>query len=519
MARATDFIRDLQTAAVRDNHADWGYWGDDPRKYLGWTSHSNRLIPVYTFGCTLQGFVGADSLYRDALRVERLYGRVPAGAVDAQANYCDQTDLYLLQRRLVAAGKKYVILFVFDGMDWQTTQAAAVYASGQVGYVEGRGTGLAFLDYRGTETDYGYCVVSPHNDGTKTDVDAQAVRNPGGQDPGGYDPHLGGFFPWSAASDPLYLIGRSRLRPDVYPDSAATATSLCAGIKTFNNAVNVDPQGAQVPTLAHELQAQGRAIGVVTSVPISHATPAAAYAHNVSRDDYQDLTRDLLGLPSVAHRTEPLPGVDVLLGAGWGETSPGDQAQGANYVSGNRYLTDEDLRQIDVEHGGRYVVAQRTAGASGSELLAAAAEAAVQRDARLFGFFGVRLGHLPFRTADGGFDPTVGVYRLAEVYQPADLTENPTLADLTRAALRVLETDPEGFWLMVEPGDVDWANHDDNLDNSIGAVLSGDAAFAAAVEWVAQRDAWAETAIIVTADHGHYFHLADPSALLGPAAE
>ena len=73
--------------------------------------------------------------------------------------------------------------------------------------------------------------------------------------------------------------------------------------------------GRQARTVSHELQAKGFAIGVVTSVPISHATPACTYAHNVSRDDFQDLTRDLLGLPSIAHRSQPLPGVDVLLGS------------------------------------------------------------------------------------------------------------------------------------------------------------------------------------------------------------
>ncbi len=72
-------------------------------------------------------------------------------------------------------------------------------------------------------------------------------------------------------------------------------------------------------SIGRQLQEQGYAVGVVTSVPISHATPAAAYASNVHRDDYQDLTRDLIGVPSVYH-PGGLSGVDVLLGGGWGET-------------------------------------------------------------------------------------------------------------------------------------------------------------------------------------------------------
>lgn len=96
------------------------------------------------------------------------------------------------------------------------------------------------------------------------------------------------------------------------------------------------------------------------SVPISHATPAASYAHNVSRDDYQDLTRDMLGLPSIAHPQTPLPGLDVVIGGGYGNTGDakrGNASQGDNFVEGNIYLTDSDLQSISVEHGGRYVTA------------------------------------------------------------------------------------------------------------------------------------------------------------------
>ena len=85
--------------------------------------------------------------------------------------------------------------------------------------------------------------------------------------------------------------------------------------------------------IARKLQQAGYAVGVVTTVPISHATPACAYANNVHRDDYQDLTRDLIGLPSIAHPATPLPGLDVLIGAGWGESKDKDGPQGENFVA------------------------------------------------------------------------------------------------------------------------------------------------------------------------------------------
>jgi len=520
---AGDHVRELQTKAIAEKHADWGHWGYREETYAGWTRHSNRLIPIYTFGLSLDAVAGGNSAYRDPVRLHQLYGRLPEATHNPSAEYFDQTDVYALQKSAVAAGKKYIVLVIFDGMDWQTTWAAAIHASGHVGYREGRGAGLAFQDYRGTATDFGFFVTSPHNDGTEFDVDAQIVKTPGGKLRGGYDPTLGGPTPWTRGDDPTYLMGESEIRKQAVTDSASSATSMTSGIKTYNDAINVDAEGRQVVPLARELQARSFAVGVVTSVPISHATPACAYANNVSRDDFQDLTRDLVGLASVAHRDEPLPGLDVLLGCGGAEEPaaytakhPGLVEQGNNFVPGNRYLTAADLERIDVDHGGEYQVVRRTAGANGAELLAAASHEAAEKGRRLFGFFGVPTAHLPFQTADGGYDPAPGVAGTAENYSAAEIEENPTLADMTRAALTVLETDPDGFWLMVEAGDVDWANHDDNLDNSIGAVKSGDAAFRAVVEWVEARNGWDETAVIVTADHGHYLVLERPESLLPP---
>jgi alkaline phosphatase len=512
---AHDHLRCLQIDAVAKGHASWGHWGLKPSRYSGWTKHSNRLIPIYTFGISLEGFAKENSVYRDEAKIEALYGHLPEGTLNPAADYLDQTDVYRLQKQAVAAGKKYVVLVVFDGMDWHTTRAAAIYAGGKV-YDAGRGSGLAFQDYSGAETDFGYFVTSPHNDKTSFDADAQTLINPGGRIAGGYDFHRGGATPWAAPTDAAYLLGESLERKQAVTDSAASATSMTCGIKTYNDAINVAFDGRQVAPVARDLQEQGFAIGVVTSVPISHATPAAAYSNNVTRDDYQDLTRDLLGLPSIAHRHEPLPGVDVLLGAGWGHEGALPDGQGQNFVRGNRYLTKDDLAQVSVERGGRYVVAQRTPGTPGTDILNAAARRARDEKRRLLGHFGVRTGHLPFRTADGKYNPAPGVGLAAEFYTDADLVENPTLADMTRAALDVLSANERGFWLMVEAGDVDWANHDDNLDSSIGAVLSGDDAFRAVADWVDRHDYWRETAVIVTADHGHFLVLDDAGALIPP---
>ncbi|WP_153556702.1 alkaline phosphatase [Roseimaritima sediminicola] len=505
-----DPMRQLQTAAMEDGQGAFGHWGAISEQYSSWTNHSNRLIPMYTFGIDLDTLREEGSAYADEARLKQLYGKVPEGTLNPEAKYFDQTDVYRLQLQAVEAGKRHVILVVFDGMDWQTTRAASLYKQGAVQYDSGRGTGLLFQDYRGGPTDFGFFVTSPLLGGLETDVNVQVVL--GGDKPstGGYDPSLGGSTPWQRPASPQYPIGLDRTRPHTVTDSASSATSLTAGIKTYNASINVAADGEQVEPIARKLQRKrGFAVGAVSSVPVSHATMGATYANNVSRGDYQDISRDLLGVRSVAHRSEALPGVDVLLGGGWGEEAETAKGQGENYLPGNKYIHQTDLDQVESNGA---VVVQRTPGRAGDEVLSEAAAKAAAEKRRLVGVFGTKRGHLPFQTADGQYNPTVDM-KGGETYTAADVQENPTLADMTTAALQVLEQNEEGFWLLVEAGDVDWANHANNLDDSIGAVLSGDAAFAAIVRWVEQRQGWDDTAVILTADHGHYFIMTDPQAI------
>ncbi len=164
-----DRLRELQTAAIEQNFADWGYWGPQPSKYTGWTNHSNRLIPVYTFGMDLNSVRGEKSPYRSEERLKQLYGYLPAGTLNPAAEYFDETDIYHLQQTAEAEGKRRIILFIFDGMDWHSTWTAACYKNGEVKYREGRG-GDCTSGLSGCATDFGYMVTSPHNEGTKYDV-------------------------------------------------------------------------------------------------------------------------------------------------------------------------------------------------------------------------------------------------------------------------------------------------------------------------------------------------------------
>jgi alkaline phosphatase len=515
---ANDRIAQMQQAAISEKTAPWGHWGNRPRSYSAWTNHSNRLIPVYVFGGSFGEYMNQGSVYRDAAKLEALYGQMPTNTLREDAPYADQTDIYRLQRKAIdQLGKKYVFLVVFDGMDWQSTQAAAIYKSGRV-YTEGKGSGLVFQDYAGCQADYGFVVTAPYGDEVETDVDAQQNTKPVSKF-GGFDSRYAGSFPWETERDIDYPIGRSKVSPHAYTDSSSSATSMTAGIKAINGAVNLDYKLEPVETIAQWAQrTKGFSVGAVTSVPISHATPAAAYSANVSRDDYQDLTRDMLGLPSVARKTNPLPGLDVVLGCGFGENTEKPTGQGQNFIPGNRYLADEDRAKVDVKTGGpyaKYVVAQRTSNQNGAQVLMDAAKQAAANRQRLLGFFGVKNGHLPFQTANGDFKPVADMKEDIESYSPADISENPSLAQMAEAAIEVLQTNDKGFWLMVEAGDVDWANHSNNIDSSIGAVLSGDAAIQSIFSWIEKRNAWDQSLVVVTADHGHFFHLVQPEAING----
>ena len=284
LAVAGDFVRDLQTEASASGKSPLGHWGTDPDDYTSWRTHSNRLIPVYTFGTKgagpgvdLNSYTGQQSPYRDAVSVRRIYGRVPERTVDPDAVWMDQTNIADMQRAAAESGKKYIFLVVFDGMDWDTTRAAAIFNLKSVAYSEGKGTGTHFqtCDADGT-AQFGCMVTSPHNNGTDTNPDTQTVMNPGGTSFGGYDASVGGRAPWDEPADSGYLIAKPAKGnvKHAYTDSASSATSMTAGAKTYNNAITVGPAGEQLSTVAHELQAEGWAVGVVSSVPVSHATPA-----------------------------------------------------------------------------------------------------------------------------------------------------------------------------------------------------------------------------------------------------
>lgn len=163
-----------------------------------------------------------------------------------------------------------------------------------------------------------------------------------------------------------------------------------------------------------------------------------------------------------------------------------------------------------------------------------AAEIDVEAGDNLFGIYGARGqgGNLPWRTANDDYSNTGLESRLDaerpleegetdEEFIATELDANPTLMDMTSVALDVLGDDEDGFWLSIEGGDIDWAAHDNNLDNMLGATMDFSESVDIVMDWIEENGGYEENMLIVTADHDHYFTLTEnyPELLREKGAE
>lgn len=371
-----------------------------------------------------------------------------------------------------------------------------------------------------------------------------------------YDIEEGRPNPWTKPGDPDY-------DKNLFPDSANTATTLYTAVKSYNAAIGVDIYEEDIESLGEEAREAGKSFGVVTSVPVTHATPAAAVSHVSHRDKYTESSRvenyeialDEFGVPlhedhSHDHEGDPvymrqdgttvaisdedfanltdeekselvLVEDDNILYQILNETQP-EVVLGGGHPDGigsERYV---DLATIEQLRNGETVYTFTERGENAAQVLAeVASELDVNEGDKLFGLYGARGqgGNLPWLTADGDYSNTGFSSRLDAVrdlqqenetddeFIASEINANPTLAEMTTAALDVLGDDKDGFWLMIEGGDIDWAKHDNSLDNAIGATLSFDQAYEEVHKWILNNGGYEENLLIVTADHDHYLTL------------
>jgi alkaline phosphatase len=96
------------------------------------------------------------------------------------------------------------------------------------------------------------------------------------------------------------------------------------------------------------------------------------------------------------------------------------------------------------------------------------------------------------------YNPTVILFPLDEIFNMPNYNTIPHLSEMTSSALRVLDNDSDGFFLMVEGGKIDWAGHDNIIEHCVFETLEFDRAFRAVMKWAKDRD---NTLIEVTSDH------------------
>jgi alkaline phosphatase len=287
-------------------------------------------------------------------------------------------------------------------------------------------------------------------------------------------------------------------------DSASAATALATGFKTDSGNIAWlpgDPPEGALLTIAEEFRARtGAGIGVISTVPFDHATPAAFVSHNTSRSSYYTGLKGYKGLgiaDEIILRTKP----DVVIAGGSPLLDNPDFDTKRGYISESLYRTLQASRE--------YVFVEREAGQDGGRALAEGAARAAREGRKLFGLFGGKGGNFEVpRVVDSPGGPVV---------TPGS-EENPSLAEAAEAALSYLARDPEGFFLVLEQGDIDWAAHDNDFRSMIGCVADLDAAVRAALAFVDRPGDgvdWTNTVLLVTADHATGGLFLEPGRALG----
>ena len=290
---------------------------------------------------------------------------------------------------------KYVFLFIGDGMSYPQFQAAS--------------------DYLGALADGG-------------------------------DGILDGNVPLSFMNFPVAGSAVTYDSSSFCPDSASTATSISTGHKTYSGTINMDETATVAyETIAEQLRDQlGYKIGVVSSVNLNHATPAAFYAHQASRGSYYEIGREL-----VASNFDYFAGGGLLKPTG----SDGDKASVYDLARQAGYkvvMTQAEAEQVTAADGKVLIIDEHLADSD------------------------------------------------AFAYENDRTDDMWALSDYVSKGIEVLNND-KGFFMMVEGGKIDWACHANDAGSTIADTVALADAVDEAISFAKQHPA--ETLILVTGDH------------------
>ena len=205
------------------------------------------------------------------------------------------------------------------------------------------------------------------------------------------------------------------------PDSASTATSIASGVKTHSGVIGLEAdKTTEVTTIAEQLKEKGYKVGIVSTVTLNHATPAAFYANVESRNSYYDIALQMADSD-----------FDYFAGGELGQPTGKDKDQRDIYEileeKGYTVTRDKDeILSLDNESGKVYAI--------NPELVGGAMEYSIDMD-----------------------------------------EDSLKLSDLVSTGINVLDNE-EGFFMMVESGKVDWAGHANDAMSNIQDVVAFDEA-------------------------------------------
>jgi alkaline phosphatase len=287
---------------------------------------------------------------------------------------------------------------------------------------------------------------------------------------------------------PYVALSKTYSHDGQVSDSAPTATAMVSGVKTRNDVIGVNQTVAvgdcaaalanPVTSIFEIAEDAGKATGVISTARITHATPAAAYAHTPVRDweSSKELPEEAkaAGCKDIADQLVNWPhgdGFEVALGGGRAYFLPAEAKD------------PEDAEKTGRRTDGRDLTAEWTKKSNGNVYVfdkAGFDAADVASGARILGLF--EMSHMEY-----------------EADRAKDAAGEPSLAEMTAKAIDRLAQNENGFVLMVEGGRVDHAHHAGNAARALEDALAFDAAVKVALEKTSRED----TLIVVTADHSH----------------
>ena len=300
-----------------------------------------------------------------------------------------------------------------------------------------------------------------------------AIRLFSGQEAGG----LGDDYVQPQETFPNVALVKTYSSNGQTPDSAPTAMAMNTGVKGKNGMINILDSvayedcaaglDAGVTTFAEMVTEMGKSVGVISTARITHATPAAVYARTASRD-WEDNT----GIPEGCAQKDIADQLIDQMKAGVIDIALG---------GGRAHFLPKEVTDVEGKTGKR---------TDGRNLVDEATAAGAQ----------VVFGDQDFAALTMGNNaPVLGLFEASHMKYEFDRTGEPSLAEMVEASIKGLEGNDQGFYLNVEAGRVDHANHDGNLHR----VLVDGKAFADAIAKAVELTNPEETLIIVTADHEH----------------